>query len=169
MSLPSLLTTLALLALLAAAWVLAGLAWQDLTRRRLPNPMVGAYAALFVPYALGSEMDWATLGWHVGLGLGTVVLMAFLFSLKIMGGGDVKLWGALMLWTGPQGAIIAIVIATLTGGLLGVLGLIAKQILKRRRRPVGRPVLKTLSASRGIPYGTGLALAGIHHIWTAIL
>lgn len=169
MSLPSLLTTLALLALLAAAWVLAGLAWQDLTRRRLPNPMVATYAALFLPYALGSGMGWAALGWHVALGLGVAVLMAFLFSLKIMGGGDVKLWGALMLWTGPQGAIIAVIIATLFGGVIGVLGLIAKAMLKRRRRPVGRPVLAALTASRGIPYGTGLALAGIHHIWTAIL
>ena len=154
-------------ALLWAGGALLVLAWQDLSRRRLPNAWVGAYAALFLLYAWGSGMGWAQLGSHVLLSLVAVELMAGLFALRITGGGDVKLWGALLLWTGPQGAFTAIVIATLCGGLLGVLGIIARQVLKFRRKPLGAELFRMLTAARGIPYGVGLSLAGMQYLWVA--
>ncbi len=163
---PSLSTAMAVLAMLAAAWMLAGLAWRDLTQRRLPNPMVGSYAAFFIPYALGTSMDGVQFVTHLGLALAVGALMAVLFALRKVGGGDVKLWAALMLWAGPKGALPALVIAVLIGGLLGVLGLVARAVLQRKRRPRGRALFAMLTASRGIPYGVGLAIAGLHNLLT---
>ncbi|NYT61721.1 prepilin peptidase [Alcaligenaceae bacterium] len=170
MSLPYWLpSVIAALAILGASWVLMALAWRDLTLRRLPNTWVGAYAALFFLYAWVSGMGWVQLGWHAAIGLAVTILMVGLFALRIVGGGDVKLWGALMLWAGPQGAVAAVVIATVCGTLLGILGWVSQQILKRNRKPVGAPVFKMLSAARGVPYGVGLALAGLQNVWVTLL
>lgn len=155
------------LALLGAACILAMLAWRDLTLRRLPNQWVGAYAALFLPYAWASGMGWSQLGWHVGLGLAVAMVASLLFAFRVVGGGDVKLWGALMLWAGPQGAIAAVLIATVCGTLLGILGWLAKLVLQRRRKPRGAQVFRMLSAARGVPYGVGLAVAGLANLWVA--
>ncbi|HUH58533.1 MAG TPA: prepilin peptidase [Candidimonas sp.] len=157
------------LILLGASWVLMALAWRDLTLRRLPNAWVGAYAALFLPYAWASGMGWSQLGWHAAIGLAVAALMVALFALRIVGGGDVKLWGALMLWAGPQGAITAVVIATVCGTVLGMLGWVSKHVLKRGRKPVGASVFRMLSAARGVPYGVGLALAGLQNVWVMLL
>lgn len=96
-------------------------------------------------------------------------MMVVLFALRIMGGGDVKLWGALMLWAGPQGAVTAVLIATVCGTLLGILGWVSQQILKRSRKPAGAPVFRMLSAARGVPYGVGLAVAGLQNVWVTLL
>ncbi|MFA5521486.1 MAG: prepilin peptidase [Castellaniella sp.] len=158
---PDLPAALALLAKLAAAWMLFGLIRMDLTRRRLPNVLVGSYAALFLPWALGSGMGWSQFGVHGALALAVGALMAVLFALRKVGGGDVKLWAALMLWAGPSGALPTVLIATLTGGIIGLLGLGARAILRHNRRARGRALWLMLTADRGIPYGVGLALAGL--------
>ncbi|MBP6020107.1 MAG: prepilin peptidase [Burkholderiaceae bacterium] len=160
---------IAALTLLGASWVLMSLAWRDLVSRRLPNKWIASYAVLFFLYALASGMAWSQLGSHVALALGVAVVTAVLFAFKIMGGGDVKLWGALMLWAGPQGALVALVIATLCGGVLGILGWVAQHVLKRSRKPVAAPLFRMLSATRGVPYGVGLALAGLQNVWVALL
>lgn len=157
------------LAMLSAVCILVMLAWRDLVSRRLPNHWVGAYAALFLPYAWASGMGWQQLGWHFGLALAVAVAASVLFAFRVMGGGDVKLWGALMLWVGPQGALAAVVIATLCGAFLGILGLLATLVLKCRRKPRGAQVFRMLSAARGVPYGAGLAMAGLANLWVAAL
>jgi prepilin peptidase CpaA len=159
----------AILILLSAGGILAVLAWTDLTLRRLPNTWVSAYALLFLPYAWAIDMEWMQLSWHVTVGLFALMLTVVLFVMRIMGGGDVKLWGALLLWVGPQGAIAAVFIATVSGALLGVFGWMASQILKRSRKPRGAPLFRMLSAARGVPYGVGLAIAGLQNLWVTLL
>lgn len=155
------------LILLCAGAVLLLLAYRDLSQRRLPNVWTGVYVALFLVYAWISGMGWTQVGWHAAIGLIAIALMVVLFVLGVMGGGDVKLWGALMLWVGPQGAVTALVIATLCGSLVGVFGWIAQRILKRNRTPRGAGLLRMLSVSRGVPYGVGLAIAGLQNLWVA--
>jgi len=158
---------LAIPVLLFAGATLMVLAYRDLSVRRLPNAEVFAYAALFLLYAEVNGMGWAQIGSHAAIGAITFVVMALLFVLRIMGGGDVKLWSAVMLWAGPQGAITALVIATLCGSLLGIMGWLSQNILRRKRKPAGAPVFRMLSATRGVPYGVGLAIAGIHTLVVA--
>lgn len=163
MTIPSLLSSLSNSAiLLSAGYALAVLAYRDLSRRRLPNAWVGAYAALFGLYAWTSGMGWAQIGSHAAVGVITFTLVILLFVLRIMGGGDVKLWCAVMLWAGPQGAVTALVIASLCGSLLGIMGWFSQRILRRKRKLACAVVLRMLSVARGVPYGVGLAIAGIH-------
>ncbi|MYN13500.1 peptidase A24 [Pusillimonas sp. TS35] len=156
-------TTSSLIAptLAAAGAILLLLAYRDLSQRRLPNAWVGLYAFLFLCYAGAAGIGWAQVGGHAITGLAAFTLATLLFALGYMGGGDVKLWGAIMLWAGPQGAVTALVLATLCGALLGLLGWGAQRVLRRARRPAGAGMLRMLTASRGVPYGVGLALAGI--------
>jgi prepilin peptidase CpaA len=162
-----LLAYLGALVFLGASLVLIVLAYRDLSLRRLPNAWVGAYAALFFAYAWTSGMGWEQLLWHGAIGLFALMLMVLLFAIGAIGGGDVKLWGALMLWAGPQGAVTALVIATLCGSLLGILGWLAQAALRRHRMPQGFTLLRMLSVSRGVPYGVGLAIAGLHTLYAA--
>lgn len=154
--------------LLGAGGVLLTLIYRDLAHRRLPNVWVGAYAALFPLYAAASSMGWSQLNAHVITGLIALLIAAPLFAFRAMGGGDVKLWAALMLWVGPQGAAMALVIATIGGGLLGVLGIASRYILQYRRKPPGAPIFRMLTSSRGVPYGVGLAAAGLQSLWATV-
>ena len=172
MSAPSMMSAitpsiLAAPALLGAAWMLLLLAYQDLSSRRLPNTWVGIYAALFLLYAWASGMGWQQLGGHVITAMAAMGLLVVLFILRAMGGGDVKLWTALMLWAGPSGAGMAVLIASFCGLLLGLLG----WAIQRLPRPDWRSirVLRMLTAARGVPYGVGLALAGLHNLLSASL
>lgn len=136
---PSVLPALLLAALLAAA------AWHDLRRRIIPN-------RLNLAIALGAPLMWWADGlalWPdvaVQLALAAAVFAAFagLFALGWMGGGDVKMIGALALWLplvqlGPM-----LMLTAVAGGLV---------------------TLATLAWSRGgrpeVPYGVAIALAGL--------
>lgn len=150
-----------ILALTVAAATLVLLAVHDLRHRRLPNFWVGLYAFLFIPFYVFSGFGWAQLGWHfICAGL-TAAITAVFFALRWMGGGDVKLWSAVMLWAGPYFALPAIIIATLVGAILGVVAWLAQWRLRRVPKTAGRHWLRLISADRGVPYGVGLAMAGL--------
>lgn len=161
-------TFLAVPALLGAGGALLILIYRDLADRRLPNIWVGAYAALFLLYAAGSGMGWSQLNAHAITGLIALLIATPLFAFGAMGGGDVKLWAVLMLWAGPQGAVMSFAIATVCGGVLGLLGIASHFVLKYRRKPLGAPVFRMLTSSRGVPYGVGLAAAGLQSLWATV-
>ena len=153
----------------AALALLLALATQDLCHRRLPNRWVGVYALLFPVCAWTLGFGWMQTGWHVLLGLITLLITSLFFALRWIGGGDVKLWSALMLWAGPPLGLQAVLIATLGGGILGVLSWLAQWQLRRSSRLPGRRLWRLLSAARGVPYGIGLALAGVYVLYVYFL
>lgn len=162
-------TILATPTLLGAASILVLLAYRDLSSRRLPNTWVGIYAALFLLYAWASGMGWQQLGGHAIVAAAAMALLVLLFILRAMGGGDVKLWAVLMLWAGPAGAIMAVFIATVSGALLGLLGWLIQHMLRARPHWKAIKAFRMLTAARGVPYGVGLALAGLHNLFTISL
>ena len=91
------------------------------------------------------------------------------FALRWIGGGDVKLWSALMLWAGLPLGLQAVLIATLAGGILGMLSWLAQWQLRRSSRLPGRRLWRLLSADRGVPYGIGLAVAGVYVLYVYFL
>jgi prepilin peptidase CpaA len=76
------------------------------------------------------------------------VLLAAAFYAGMMGGGDVKLAGALALWFPPASTIKFLVFMSLAGGVL-TLVILAWHRAKRRE---GRPE---------IPYGVAIAFGGL--------
>jgi prepilin peptidase CpaA len=88
-----------LLAALAIALLVA--AYTDMRRRQIDNEL-NAIIALAAPlFWWASHMGLAEIGWQLALAGGAFVVLAGLFALGAMGGGDVKLLVALALWIKP--------------------------------------------------------------------
>jgi prepilin peptidase CpaA len=137
--------------LLLAALALALLAacWTDLKARTIPNPLNGAIA-------IGAPLFWWAEGlpaWPDGALRAAAALVLFgLFVIpwlmRAMGGGDVKLIGALALWLPPLDAVRMLVVMSIAGGAVTLLTL-ADHRLRRRAGPVE------------VPYGVAIGFAGL--------
>jgi prepilin peptidase CpaA len=131
------------------ALLLAIAAAGDLRSREIPNWLNGAIALLAIPFWWSIGLSpWPEMAIQLGLAVAVFVLFALLFQFGFMGGGDVKMIGALALWL-PVGAILnLLIIMSIAGGALTVAMLI-------RRR---------LARSEGqieVPYGVAIAFGGL--------
>lgn len=136
-----------LLAALAIALLVA--AYTDIRRRQIDNWLNGAIAAAapFYWWASGLVL-WPGVAWQLGLALITLVVLAGLFALRAMGGGDVKLLTALALWIEPFWFLRLLVAMALIGGVLTlVMG--AWHVARRRRGKLA------------IPYGVAISSAAL--------
>ena len=139
------------------ALLLLAAAWGDLKTRTIPNGLNIAIAVL-APlwwWAHGLPL-WPDVAWQIGLALAVFALFAGAFAIGMMGGGDVKMIGALALWLPPWGLGRMLVVMALGGGVLTIL-VAAEHRLRRRE---GRPE---------IPYGVAIAAAGLFVIANDIL
>lgn len=137
----------ALLALLAAMLVCA--AATDIRARIIPNPLNAAIALLAPLYWWGLGLSvWPEMAIQVGLGLAVFAVFAGMFALGMMGGGDVKMLGALALWL-PAGALISLlVLMALIGGVVTVVTVVHHRMARKE-------------GNAEIPYGVAIALAGL--------
>lgn len=97
----------------------------DYSRLHIPNMVSIVLALAFFPFALLAGPQAIPLLTHVGLAAAVFVLLFLCFAFGWLGGGDVKLAGAIMLWAGPsQGPNFVVLFAVLGGALaLGLLSL----------------------------------------------
>jgi len=134
---------------LAIALLIA--AFTDIRRRQIDN-WLNAAIALGAPvfwWSTGLSL-WPGAAWQLALALATFVVLAGLFAIRAMGGGDVKLLTALALWLPAVLFMRLLLVMAIAGGVLTVvLGM-----WHISRRQPGR--LK-------IPYGVAIAAAGL---WT---
>ena len=124
-------------------------AWTDIRRRIIPNPL-NAAVALMAPFYwwAGGLTLWPDMAAQLALGLGVFALFAGLFALGLMGGGDVKLIGALALWLPLVELARMLVLTALAGGVVTLVIL----VIHRLRRAEGVPE---------VPYGVAIAFAAI--------
>lgn len=136
-----------LLAALAIALLTA--AFTDLRTRQIGNWLNGAIAlgAPLFWWASGLSL-WPGVAAQVGIALAAFAVLAGLFALRAMGGGDVKLLTALALWIEPVWFLKLLVIMALLGGVLTI-AFGAWHVMRRRK---GR---------LAIPYGVAIASAGL--------
>lgn len=138
------------LLLVALALLLVSAGIQDARTREIAN-WKNAAIALMAP------LWWWTNGlalWPdvaIQLGVAALVFALFLgaFALGQMGGGDVKMIGALALWLPVMPLVWMLVLMSLIGGGLTIVMLIDKKF----RRTNGEPV--------EIPYGVAIAIAAL--------
>jgi len=139
--------TLGLLGLLAA--MLAWIAVVDVRTYTISDRLNLAIALLAPVYWWSAGVPlWPDAAIRVGVGVLVFLFFAGAFYLNAMGGGDVKLAGALALWFTPYETLKLIVIMSIVGGLLTlvVVG------LHRLRKKEGRPE---------VPYGVAIAAGGM--------
>jgi prepilin peptidase CpaA len=133
--------------LLAAALVVAAIG--DLRSRTIPNWLNLAIALGAIPFWWLSALDiWPDVALRVAVAAGVFAVFAGAFALGMMGGGDVKLLGAVALWL-PPGAVLFLLVAMSLGG--GALTL----VMWARHR------LRKSSGQLEIPYGVAIAFGGL--------
>jgi len=135
-----------LLGALAIALVVA--AFTDMRRRQIDNWLNGAIALAAPLYWWACGMGLAQMGWQLALALGSFIVLAALFALRAMGGGDVKLISALALWIKPALFMNLLMVMALAGGVL-TLALAFWHIARRQRDRIA------------VPYGIAIAIGGL--------
>jgi prepilin peptidase CpaA len=145
------------LILVAMPMLLLAAGVYDLASFTIPNFLSLALAGLFLAFAAAAGFSPALLGWHLAAGLVGLALGFSLFALGWIGGGDAKLFAAIALWLGFSDLMPYALVASVFGGMLTLLLLLARQVplplfLLRRTWAV-----RLHDAHAGIPYGVALA------------
>ena len=136
-----------LIAALGLALVFA--AFTDVKARIIDN-WLNAGIALAAPlfwWASGYAL-WPDVPIQIGIALLVFALFAGLFAMGAMGGGDVKLLGALALWLPFQPLMLMLTVMALAGGVLTL----AMAVRHRMRKSV---------ENLEIPYGVAIAAGGL--------
>ena len=137
-----------LLAALAIALLIA--AFTDLRRRQIDNWLNAAIALGAPLFWLASGLSLGGVGVQLAVAAAAFAVLAGLFAMGWMGGGDVKLLTALALWIEPTGFMRLLVIMALLGGLLTIV-VGGWHIARRNQHKIA------------VPYGIAIAAAGL---WT---
>jgi prepilin peptidase CpaA len=150
-----------ILVIVALPLVLAAAAGWDVASFTIPNFLTLALLAIFAVFAVAAGLSPAVIGWHLLAGLLGFSIGFTLFALGYVGGGDAKLFAAVVLWLGFRDMLPYALLASLFGGLLA-LGLM---LLRRCPLPAflmrQNWIVKLHDARSGIPYGVALAAGAL--------
>jgi prepilin peptidase CpaA len=163
------------MSVLPPAAVLGLLVWAvvtDLCERRIANAVPAGIALLWLAQVMLIEGD--TPSWQTGLGFLAVCTLALVaWRLGWLGGGDVKLLGALALWAADTALVPFLLLTGLLGGCLALLW--SRLAPVSAVLPWGLPRLVHGPQDQGgaaakptLPYGLAIALAGawlLHQRW----
>lgn len=152
------------------AWTIAALvfpvlmAWcaiSDMFTMRIPNLLTLAVIVSFAVIGPLAGLSLVTMGWHLALAVGVLVLTYLFFMIGVIGGGDAKMCAAIMLWMGPANAMEYGLSFAILGGALTLVMLLVK------RFPTV-PVLgstawygRLAEPKSGVPYGIALAAGAL--------
>ncbi|HWV60369.1 MAG TPA: prepilin peptidase [Sphingopyxis sp.] len=139
--------SLGLMALLGLLMIAAAI--SDVRSRTISNQLNAAMALLAIPFWIASGLAlWPDIPIQFGAAFLVFLLFAGLFAIGAMGGGDVKMIGAVMLWIPLPLFLSTLTIMAIGGGILSALMLIHMKL-----RPSDKPV--------EVPYGVAIAAAGL--------
>jgi prepilin peptidase CpaA len=86
--------------LILTAATLFYVALTDLRHFKIRNEFIIVLTGLFFLHAFLSGR-WTTLHWNLGFAALLFLMMLYFYSMKLMGGGDLKLLTVALLWVGP--------------------------------------------------------------------
>lgn len=152
-----LMTTIHYGLLIALAIALVFAAFTDIRRRQIDN-WLNAAIALGAPvfwWSSGLAL-WPDVAMQLGVAVAAFALLAGLFALKMMGGGDVKLLTVLALWIPWDIFLQLLIVMAIAGGVLTVvMGM--WHIMRRQRDRLA------------IPYGVAIAFGGLWVLYFNLL
>lgn len=121
---------------------------EDARKREIANWKNAAITLLALPWWWANGLSiWPDMGVQIGVALLVFAFFAGAFAIGQMGGGDVKLIGALALWLPVQPLIWMLILMSLIGGGLTLLMMAEKKLRSRNGMPLE------------IPYGVAIAIA----------
>ena len=140
---------------------------MDLFTMTIPNRLSLFLLASFAVLAPVSGLPWAEISMSFAAGAVVLAVCFGFFALNIMGGGDVKLLAASAVWFGFSAALGAFIVQTaLWGGLVTLLvALIRSQA--DRFAVIGIVVPAPILATKKVPYGVAIGIAGIMTFWSS--
>ncbi|KQN93987.1 peptidase [Sphingomonas sp. Leaf231] len=122
---------------------------QDVRTREIANAKNAAIALLAPLWWLAIGLDpWPGMAIQLAVAAMVFALFVGAFALGQMGGGDVKLIGALSLWLAPLHLLDMLLAMAVIGGAL-TLTMLAERRLRRSEAPIE------------VPYGVAIAIAGL--------
>jgi prepilin peptidase CpaA len=163
---------------LAAAIVvlLIVVALSDIAYRTIPNRISAAIAILGMAVRLANGTSAMLISGAIALAL--FVFMVFLHSRGLFGGGVVKLAAAVCFGLSPAAINRFVFVAAMAGGVLAMLHLVGRRLVRNRRTrpplPRGSPLLRRIGSVEiwrlarhgSLPYGVALACGGV---WTILV
>ncbi|MFJ1308163.1 prepilin peptidase [Agrobacterium sp. P15N1-A] len=140
---------------------LAFAALNDLFSMTIPNRITLFLLLSFIIVAPLSGMDWQTFAMSLAAAAAVFLACFALFATNAMGGGDAKLLTATAVWYGFNISLIEFLLAvTFIGGLL-TLGILFLRSRSQEVMAIGIPIPDSLMVAKKIPYGIGIAIAGL--------
>ena len=135
--------------LIALAIALLFAAFTDIRSRTISNKLNIAIAAAAPIFWWSSGLSlWPGVALQFGIAIAAFAVLAGLFALRLMGGGDVKLLTALAPWIEPGMFLKLVVVMALAGGVLTiVMG--------------GWHVIRRHKERLAIPYGVAIAFGAL--------
>ena len=139
--------SLGLMVLLGVLMIAAAI--SDLRSRTISNELNAVIALLAIPFWIASGLAaWPDVPIQFGAALAVFLAFAGLFAIGAMGGGDVKMIGAVMLWIPLPLFMPTLTVMAVGGGILSAIMLIYMKL---------RPSEKAAE----VPYGVAIAAAGL--------
>lgn len=140
---------------------LAFAALNDLFSMTIPNRITLFLLLSFIVVAPFSGMDLQTFAMSIAAAAAVFFACFILFAANAMGGGDAKLLTAVTVWYGFNISLIEFLLAvTFIGGVL-TLGILLLRSRSQEILAIGIPIPDSLMVAKKIPYGIGIAIAGL--------
>ena len=140
----------------------------DLTKFRIPNMIPLVLVGLFI-LKISSGIETGALAMHVIIAMLALVLGFLAFAAGLLGGGDAKLIAALALWFGPDSFAEFITITGVTGGLVALLLMLLRRLIKAEALSVDgmrpSPPYHILDKSAPLPYALPITVAALWLEW----
>lgn len=147
-----------LLGALAIALLYA--AFTDIRSRLIENWLNGAITLGAPLFWWASGMSGGEIAWQLGMALVTFAVLAALFFMRWIGGGDVKLLAALALWFAPLTFFQLLFMASVVGGVMTTVGSVLN-LAPAQGRTAGRLFVWTSAAvSLAVMLYVGWVLTG---------
>jgi prepilin peptidase CpaA len=139
--------TLGLMAILGLLMIAAAI--SDVRSRTISNELNAAMALLAIPFWIAGGLAlWPDVPLQFGAAFAVFLVFAGLFAIGAMGGGDVKMIGAVMLWIPLPLFMPTLMVMAIGGGILS-----AAMLIHMKLGPSDKPV--------EVPYGVAIAAAGL--------
>lgn len=121
---------------------------EDARTREIANWKNAAIALLAPAWWWTHGYGWTDMAWQIGIAIGVFALFAGAFHFGWMGGGDVKMIGALALWLPGSALLFMLMVMSIIGGVLTLIMMFDHW---RRKAP----------GAVETPYGVAIAMASM--------